>query len=208
MLTPAFRTTLCLAWMLATAAGLFGMARYEQAAGRVGDTPGSWPAGTPVTLDHKRAVLLLFAHPKCPCTRASIEELNRLLTHCRGDVAVHVLFYAPRNAVDDWTHTDLWRSAEAIPGVTVEADPDGEQAQRFGAETSGYVVVYDPYGGLVFHGGITAERGHVGDNPGAETIVSLLTGQSTSTPQTPVFGCGLRNPKGGVTELNSICTKR
>ena len=60
-----------------------------------------------------------------------------------------------------------WRSAAAIPGVTVHVDHDGGEARRFGAETSGFVVLYDAHGELLFAGGITTGRGQAGDN--AET---------------------------------------
>ena len=187
------RIVLCLSWLLAVAAGLFGMARYERTPGSTATTPRHWPADIGITLDSSRATLLIFAHPKCPCTRASIGELNRLLTHCRGEVSPHIMFFTPENATPDWTQTSLWQSAQAIPGVIVESDPGGKLAKRFGAETSGYVVLYDAQGELLFHGGITAERGHAGDNAGESAIVALLSAHKPSTQNTPVFGCALLN---------------
>ncbi len=208
MPTDHFRILICLLWLLVVAGGLSGMVKYEGSAGKVGETPRHWPPAARTTLADDRATLLMFAHPKCPCTRASLEELNRLLTHCRGEVIPHVLFFRPENAPRDWTHTDLRQSAEAIPGVIVEEDPDGKQAQRFGAETSGYVVVYDAHGELLFKGGITAGRGHAGDNAGANAIVSLLSVRSALTRQAPVFGCTLLNPNGAGKNVASLCTRQ
>jgi hypothetical protein len=73
----------------------------------------------------------------------------------------------------------------------VEEDPNGAEAQLFGAETSGYVLLYDTLGQLLFKGGITGSRGHAGDNAGENAIVSLLTGQGASAKQAPVYGCSL-----------------
>jgi hypothetical protein len=142
-------------------------------------------------LDQKHDTLIMFAHPQCPCSRASIEELNRLLARSHGNVAAQVWFFKPAGFPADWTRSDLWRSAAAIPGVTVHDDPDGAQARLFGAETSGYVLLYDPRGQLRFKGGITGSRGHAGDNDGEDAIVSLLAGQQVNLKQTPVYGCSL-----------------
>jgi hypothetical protein len=178
-------------WLLAVGAGFVVMFNYQNASGRVGLTPQHWPAGTRLTLDHAHNTLIMFAHPQCPCTRASLEELNRLLARSQGRVAAQVLFFKPGKFTDDWTRTGLWRSAAAIPGVTVHEDLDGAQARLFGAETSGYVLLYDTHGQLLFRGGITGDRGHAGDNAGENAVVSLLAGQNVNLKQTPVYGCSL-----------------
>jgi len=189
------RIFLCLLWLPAAAAGLYAMAIYETTAGDSGKTPLRWPAATGVRRDMSHATLLMFAHPRCPCTRASVEELNRLLTRCGREVTPHILFFTPENAGADWTQTELWRSAQAIPGVIVENDPDGKIAKQFGAETSGYVVLYDSQGNLLYQGGITGGRGHAGDNLGESAIISLLSGGQPAAKNAPVFGCSLLNPE-------------
>lgn len=167
--------------------------KYENASGATGVTPEHWPAGIRIPLDTKHDTLIMFAHPQCSCTRASIEELNRLLTKCDGRITAHVLFLKPPNFPDSWSQTDLWRSASAIPGVTVQEDPEGLIAQKFGAETSGFVLLYDPSGQLLFHGGITGSRGHAGDNTGEEAIIALATGENPGVKHTLVYGCSLLN---------------
>jgi hypothetical protein len=144
-----------------------------------------------VTFDHKHPNLVMFVHPQCPCTSASIEELNRILARWRNSVSAQVWFFKPAGFPSEWTQSSLWRSATAIPGVTAHEDADGAQARLFGAETSGYVVFYDARGRLEFRGGITAGRGHAGDNAGEDAIVSLLAGHDAGLRQTPVYGCSL-----------------
>jgi hypothetical protein len=134
----------------------------------------------------------MFVHPHCPCTRASVAELNRLLTRRQGPVTVHVLFVLPKGVGDDWAETSLRKSAEALPGVKVELDRDGKEALRFGAESSGYVVLYSPDGRLLFSGGITSSRGHEGDNAGEDLVLAGMKGQPASVQHTPVFGCSLQ----------------
>ena len=151
------------------------------------------PLGRALSWIEKRHTMIMFVHPQCPCTRASIEELNRLLAKSNGKVVVDMYFIKPRAYQGDWVKTDLWHSAAAIPGVSVYEDIDGEQAHIFGAETSGYVLLYDNHGRLLFNGGITESRGHAGDNRGENSIVALVTGLGEGVKQTPVFGCSLLN---------------
>src|SRR5882757_6040872 len=107
------RIALCLLWLLAAGAGFAVILSYQNASGRVGITPEHWPSGTQLALDSKRDTLVMFAHPQCPCTRASMEELNRLLARCREQVAAHVVFVKPEIFSNDWVQADLWRSATA-----------------------------------------------------------------------------------------------
>lgn len=180
-------------WLFAVGTRIVLILDYENASGSVGAAPERLLSGTQIPLEHNRDTLIMFAHPKCPCTRASVEELNRLLAQSNGRIAAHVFFFKPAGYPDDWTRTDLWRSAAAIPGVTVQDDVDDALARKFGAETSGYVLLYDTHGKLLFRGGITGSRGHAGDNVGETAIISLAMGQSTTVTQTPVYGCSLMN---------------
>jgi hypothetical protein len=190
-IVPPVRSIICLLWLAVVVAGFGVLSNYQNASGSSGPTPSGWPAQTSIVLDSKRDTLIMFAHPQCPCTRASVEELNHLLARGKNRVTAQVWFYKPSGFPANWARSDLWRSAAAIPGVTVHEDPNGTQARLFGAETSGYVLLYDSGGKLRFKGGITASRGHAGDNAGEDTIVSLLDGQKPILSQTPVYGCSL-----------------
>ena len=181
-----------LGWATAVGGGLLLVLKYENTAGTAGHTPPRWPAHFQLTYDTKRPTLVMFAHPQCPCTRASIGELARLMTQCQGQLTAHVFVLRPTGFSQDWAQTDLWRSATAIPGVDVRYDDGGVEARRFGAETSGYVVLYDSTGRLIFHGGITGARGHAGDNAGRSAMVALLRHQTVGSSETPVFGCSLQ----------------
>jgi hypothetical protein len=194
------RSAICVFWLLAVAASGFFLISYENAAGPQVLTAADFPKNSGVKLDRYRMTLLLFAHPKCPCTRATINELNKLLSHSDGKVAAHVYFLKPSSETDDWTKTDLWRNAASIPGVQVHVDTDSVIAKHFGASTSGDVVLFDPQGKLLFHGGITAGRGHEGDNPGASALIALATGVTTTCNHTPVYGCLLQRECNNTTE--------
>ena len=149
-------------------------------------------------LDPSRANLVMAVHPHCPCTRASIEMLARIMTRCRGLVTAHVAFCKPAGFPRDWEQTDLWRSAAAIPDIEVFCDEEGLEGRRFGAATSGHVLLFSPGGELLFSGGITVSRGHEGDNAGRDAVIAFLTVGKADRAQCPVFGCPLQAP----TEFN------
>ena len=173
---------------------------YGQTPGVDGKPPLLWPSDSFIAHASDRATLVMFAHPHCPCTRASIGELSLLMTRCRGLLAAHVLFVKPASTPENWGQTDLWEQAAAVPGVEVVADMEGAEARRFGIVTSGQTLLYDPEGRLLYSGGITLTRGHRGDNAGRSAIVSLLTRPETPQRASPVFGCSLLTPASNSTD--------
>ncbi len=180
-------------WLVVVAAGSAWLWRHSLTPGAAaGVAPESWPQVEEVKRVEGKPTLVMFAHPKCPCTRASIGELAVLMGRCQGKVEARVVFYQPKEMPEDWVHSDTWRSAEAIPGVTVQTDEDGRTAEKFHAGTSGQVVLYGADGRLLFSGGITEARGHSGDNDGRSALVEILEdGQAKHAQRTPVFGCSL-----------------
>ena len=196
MTSGRFRTvmlsTVCVAWALAAGTGLMRLWAYADRPAPSAAAPETWPAGTKLSRDPQRPTLVLFAHPQCPCSRATIGELSRLIARTQGRAAVHILFYRPASAEAGWERTDLWRSAAAIPGVQVASDEDGREAATFGALASGQTLLYDAHGKLAFSGGITFARGHSGDNAGLSALASLLNEGTAETRRTSVFGCLIR----------------
>jgi hypothetical protein len=77
-------------------------------------------------------------------------------------------------------------------------DREGADARLFGAFTSGQTFLYNPGGRLLFNGGITASRGHSGDNIGRDGIVALLHGGTFAQNVTPAFGCSLKGDEMNV----------
>ena len=180
-------------WLGVVIAGMAGLARYATAPGAPGHPPARWPAGSTLVRVAGGYTLVMIAHPRCPCTRATVGELAMLMAHAGGRMRALVVFVKPPATNRGWATTDLWFSAARIPGVTVVVD-DGGEARRFGAATSGQTMVYDAGGRLLFSGGITVARGHWGDNRGASEIRSLIESPAAPRATTPVFGCPLFDP--------------
>jgi hypothetical protein len=185
---------LATAWTAVVLAGFTLLARYKETPGSPAEPPAHWPEESAIARATERGTLLMLAHPMCPCTRASLDELAVVVRETSGLAAVHVLFMKPPAGGASWENTELWQKARAIPGVRVELDRDGGEAARFGAKVSGHALLYDRDGALVFSGGITAARGHVGNSLGRERLLALLGGHSVDRPDAPTFGCSLVDP--------------
>jgi len=178
-------------WVLLVCVGLRSLLLYANTPGVPAHPPLELLPAGPLATGSGRYALLLFLHPQCPCSRASIGELARIVAREREKVAVTAYFYAPDRAHPDFAATDLWESAGRIPGVRRSIDIGAEAARHFGARTSGQALLYDPAGHLAFSGGLTLMRGHSGDNDGEEAILALLEGREPTRRTAPVFGCAL-----------------
>lgn len=183
---------LCL-WIAGVAFGMRTLYMYAGTAGAGGNPSAKWPSSTVIDAPRDLPVLVMIAHPQCPCTRASLSELAKIMSGRQSKVRAYVLFLKPRNFSDDWTKSDLWNIAAGIPGVTLLRDFEGHEASKFNVSTSGHTLLYDGSGNLVFSGGVTAARGHAGDNQGADLILYSLDHSNFGSRSTPVFGCPVMN---------------
>jgi len=159
------------------------LVRHSVTPGDRGTAPASWTGG-----DLARPTLIVAAHPRCPCTRATLHELESILQAAGPRVSCVVLFTVPAAAGDGWMRSDVWKQA-ALP-VKVRADIDGREAGSLGARTSGHTFLFAADGRLLFSGGITASRGHVGPSTGRGAVLAQLDREGAAM-ETPVFGCPL-----------------
>lgn len=181
-----------LLWAVLVVSGYVFVLTYEGKAGAALPHPANWPAGSTIPNAQHEPTLIMFIHPKCPCSSASITELSILTTRCAGKLKAYAVFVRPETVAAGWEQTDYWRRAAAIPGVTVLVDEAGRESLRFGAVTSGETLLYDARGKLIFSGGITGARAHEGDNQGLDSITAIVLTGDTRCRQTNAFGCALQ----------------
>ncbi|HSI07376.1 MAG TPA: hypothetical protein VK985_02210 [Rariglobus sp.] len=153
----------------------------------------AWPAETTLARNETGYTLVVALHPECPCSRATLEELGKIMARADGRLRTQVWCVQYAEIADKAEQSALWAQAKRIPGIDLRVDHEGREARRFDMRVSGETRLYGRSGELLFQGGITAARGHVGDNPGQETILNLITGHRTAGDMkiTPVFGCSL-----------------
>jgi len=207
-------------WLSAIAAFAY-LATYDLTPGNQGVLPLSWPAASQIVPVKNKFNAIVFLHPRCSCSLATANELAKIMTRAGDSLQVQVVvrptvcpagldenstisanvypssidstrsgMSAQLSAADK--NSLLIKEVDSIPGVTRTTDASGREAKLFGAETSGDVLLYGATGELLYAGGITASRGHEGDNSGAEAMLKAIKGSRRATVSTtPVFGCSL-----------------
>ena len=178
-------------WALAVIAGSLLLTHYSNQPGKAASAPETWPEVSQVSLTPDQATLLVLLHPQCSCSRATLAELERIMTEVGPKVDTQLIFFESARMDSSWVEGDLWRIAQGIPGVTLIRDTDGTLITQFGAFTSGQTLLYDESGQLLFKGGITAARGHEGDNVGKQALIDILEQRYTSSTESFVFGCSI-----------------
>lgn len=186
-----FKYSLMAFWLLALVSSFAALNWYKQLPGPIGVIKNNWPQNVSYDYHRNQYNFVMFAHPKCGCTKASLIELQNLMNETKSKMNVKIFFYHPKKTLSSWTDTDSKISASKIPGIEVYTDEGGEVARRFGAMTSGQVMVYSPTGDLSYSGGITESRGHIGVNDGARSIASVVETGKTNIKTQPTFGCML-----------------
>jgi hypothetical protein len=178
-------------WLGMVAAGFGWLAAYETRPGEAGAAPRRWPEASHLALDPQRWNLVMFLHPHCPCSPASLQELDQLRSGFTDNLHVQLVFSKPAGVPSGWEQTATWKHATALSHIDIVVDEGDKERRAFGALTSGEVLLYDPGGALRYRGGITAARGKVGPSVGSETVTSLLGGERPARSTGPVYGCPL-----------------
>lgn len=180
------RACLVLAWLGLMAGGFAFLLTYEA-------TPAfaeSAPVNNNAFRDENHLSLVLALHPHCPCSRATVGELEKIYSHTANEIKITVLTFKPADEPDSWIESSTTR-AIAKMNAKVVIDTDGATARQLGLTTSGQVQLYGRDGQLLYNGGITSGRGHAGDNQGEEAVLALIRDASQSQKSLPTFGCSL-----------------
>ncbi len=183
-----------IAWLGAAVWGLKLVNEYGYRPGASGEVTHRWPADAAVPRAEGIPTLVVALHPECSCSRASLVELDTILLETTPGLRAVVIL------LDDPTETPagvspLFKTAQKMPGVTLVRDRDGLELKKFGFKTSGDTRLYRADGTLIFSGGITQSRGHVGPNPGRSAVIRAVRDPDTvpafPVQELPVFGCTL-----------------
>ncbi len=188
-ITPRWLPLTFALWAGAIAAGLVPLAQHQFTAGDAATPPTYWPGASNIQRTPGRPTLVMFTHGNCPCTRASLGELDQILAHHPHQLDAFIVAFRTETTPDP--AADRTGRITAT-GLAMTFDDDGaREANLFQARTSGQVMLYAHDGRLTFSGGITGSRGHAGENAGRTAVEMLLDGQRGPVVTTPVFGCTL-----------------
>lgn len=180
-------------WLIMVSVGMLLLIDYSSEPGTTNFHSASWPNNSEIIQGEFVPTLVMFMHPRCPCSRASLSELARLLADRHDTVAIRTVFFCPSDEPEAWAQTGLWDLAAKLTGDQPIVDRQGREASLFGASTSGYVCLFAQTGERLYGGGITSGRGHEGENRGSQTVQRLLDGNSDAHVEYPVFGCPIQS---------------
>lgn len=193
------RFTLLSAAALAVALGWYQLFSFSATPGEQFAAPAHWPQDAAVTVRSQAALphLLVFIHPRCSCTAATLEQLDHLLGATPTTPVQPTLVVYRSKALNLAANPNESDSSAFQPGhelhrpFQILPDANGQLARRFGAATSGEIVLYSADGRLLFQGGITPERSHVGPSAGQDALRHALDTNSPQTRPFSVFGCSI-----------------
>jgi hypothetical protein len=197
-------------WLLCVFVGFRSLLNFATAPGESGAPPTVWPASSHLPRAPYGPTLVMTLHPRCSCSAATLKELAIFLQRAPQPLATFLLFHREGAALSSISSRELWKQAASLPNVTLLPD-DGSEAAIFGANTSGQAMLYDAAGHLRFGGGITAARGHEGDNYGLQALLLASAASSATSPSpvsSPVFGCPLRDPSSAQLKKDTSWKKR
>lgn len=172
------RAILSACWLAGVAGAGVATLWYVKTPGSPGRVQTGWPAAE--TRSARQPTLVLFAHPKCPCTSVALDALGELL-RCPNAPNVTIYFVCPRGTPDGWERGRNWERAHGIGGCRVERDADGRHARSFGVSTSGHALLFTADGSLRYSGGVQGRR---------LDLAALLSSEGPPI-RADVFGCPL-----------------
>ncbi len=176
-------------WAVAVAVAVGALMTYGNRPGELGEPAPTWSLealGEPAT---DRPTLVMFVHPKCPCTRASLEQVAKVQAARPHAFDLQFVIFVPTDEVGDWRNSDLIAFALRLAPEGVQFDSGGVLTKDAGARVSGTVAFYSTDGRLQFWGGVTPARGHQGPAAGLEAIRDLIDGNDAASRRAAVFGC-------------------
>ncbi|HEX6160075.1 MAG TPA: RedB protein [Thermoanaerobaculia bacterium] len=183
-------TAAAMIWAGTVAAAYRAVRLFESTPGMSANAPRSWPDASAIRRAKGEWSLVMLVHPRCSCSRASVQELQAVIEKAPAAVRTHVLVYRPESFAKGWEQTDVVASASRLRRANVRIDENGREAQLFGGFTSGQTLLYDDRGTLRFAGGITSLRGHAGLNRGRADIIDIVNRRAEAGTH-PVFGCAI-----------------
>lgn len=179
-----------LLWTVTVGAMFRAIRQFESTPGRAADALRTWPAESRIPRTSGEWRLVMLVHPHCSCSRASIEELRRIIEKSHASLQTYVVVYRPSEFPAGWEKTDVFTAASHLPRTHIVLDNDGHEASIFHGFTSGQTFLYDGNGKLRFSGGITLLRGHAGFNSGSADVMQIVN-TNAGNGKHPVFGCAI-----------------
>jgi len=91
---PAAPAIAVIPFCLLTLVGFYLLLRFDGTPSSQRYAPGLWPETAGIAFPTGKPALLVFLHPLCPCSRATLEELNSVLSRVPKTALpqIHLIF--------------------------------------------------------------------------------------------------------------------
>ena len=168
---------------------------YDNTPGAAADAPAAWPAESALARDPAAPTLVMLAHPRCDCTRASLGELAELLARVTVGRGRSSCSSGPAAWPAAGSRPALWRSG----GTDSRRHGRARRRRRRGAavrrpDVGPDAAVRRATARLLYSRRHTGARGKSGDNTGRATFWWLWsTARADRAPRrrssaAPLFG--------------------
>jgi hypothetical protein len=178
-------------WLSAIAAFAY-LATYDLTPGNKGVEPSVWPAASGIVPARNKCNAVVFLHPRCFCSLATANELAKIMSREENRLKVHVIVRPTRRAEEASASSSTSSATTPAHDAQLSIQDSNSRLIKTIDSLPGHVLLFGANGNLIFAGGITASRGHEGDNLGADAMLKAMCESRRSTVSTtPVFGCSL-----------------
>lgn len=109
---------------------------------------------------------LMFAHIYCPCTKASIVEFDKLSRKYNFEPLI-VFDYISEKEISENNFVNEFQSNKHLAEnlkINYIIDYQSKIIKQHKITTSGFTVLYDNLHNVIYTGGVTPYRGHVGES--------------------------------------------
>ncbi len=178
-------------WLASVSYGLGFLYNYSLKPANMQQVLKNWPEESKIKFAKNQANLVLFLHPHCQCSEASLAELQKIQAQFHKKFKTHLVFILPEGTEQDWIHTKLWKKSQNLANTELIIDKSLQEAKVFASTSSGQVYLFNKERELIFLGGITSARGHQGDSIGNSAIKAYFRSGNMSVEKAPSFGCSL-----------------
>ena len=80
---PGFSALLVLGWAIAVGFGVYRFVDYQSRPGDPGRPVTEWPPQSQIVRDTSRPNVVVWLHPRCPCSDATLDEVHSVDTQSK-----------------------------------------------------------------------------------------------------------------------------
>jgi hypothetical protein len=183
---------LATAWLFILGLLVWKQYDYKSTPGKASLFVGRAPDSSSIKFDSKHYNFITFIHPKCSCSEATIENLTTMTRDfANKNISFHVVFYSSSELGSDLENSKYVKEVKELQNTRIYFDKKLTDFSLYDVETSGQSFLFDTEKNLIFKGGITESRGHLGETLSMRKIAGYLEGEKpNSITLAPTFGCG------------------